>query len=145
MATEMPTIPPPTASMVAGAAGAVGGEGRLSTQVPRGARPAQPEGGERVAAQQPRDVKEMNDERAREQQEEGKEDELTQAVSEMNERSELLRRNLKFSVDDESGRMIIKVVDSQTDEVIRQIPKEEMLDIARSLEKAEGLLFRAKA
>ena len=63
----------------------------------------------------------------------------------MNESSDLLRRNLQFSVDGDSGRMVIKVVDSQTEEVIRQIPKEEVLEIARSLEKTEGLLFRAKA
>lgn len=145
MATEMPTIQPPTAAMVAGMSGVVGSEGRSNVQASRATRQAPPEGGEKVAAQ-PRSIKEMNEEVARKRQEERKdEDELTKAVDEMNERSELLRRNLQFSVDDESGRMVIKVVDSQTDEVIRQIPKEEMLEIARSLEKAEGLLFRAKA
>ena len=146
MATEMPTIQPPTAAMAAGMSGVVGSEGRSNVQASRATRQAPPpEGGEKVAAQ-PRSIKEMNEEAARKQQEERKdEDELTKAVDQMNERSELLRRNLQFSVDDESGRMVIKVVDSQTDEVIRQIPKEEMLEIARSLEKAEGLLFRAKA
>lgn len=146
MATEMPTILPPTATLVAGVAGAVGNEGRSNVQATRNARPATPpEGGDKVAAQSPpRTLREMSEEEQQKQKEK-EEDELTQAVSEMNERSDLLRRNLQFSVDGDSGRMVIKVIDSQTDEVIRQIPKEEMLEIARSLEKAEGLLFRAKA
>ncbi|GAB6043624.1 flagellar protein FlaG [Endothiovibrio diazotrophicus] len=144
MATEMPTIPPPATGMVVGAAGVVGAEGRLNGQVSLGVGTARPSAGDKVAAQ-PRGIQEKSDEQAREQQDNGKKDDLAKAVDDMNDRSELLRRNLKFSVDDESGRMVIKVVDSQTDEVIRQIPKEEMLEIARSLEKAEGLLFRAKA
>ena len=141
MATEMSTILPPTAP-VAAQGGAVGSEGRSNVQASRAVHSASPEGGDKVVAQ-PRDVQETNDE-ARKNQEEY-EDQLAKAVDEMNERSELLRRNLQFSVDDDSGRMVIKVVDSQTDEVIRQIPKEEVLEIARSLETAEGLLFQAKA
>jgi len=143
MATEMPAIPPPTATLMAGMAGAVGSEGRSNVQATRSVRTAPSQDGEKVAVQ-PRNLREMGEEEKR-KQEEKEEKELTRAVGEMNERSDLLRRNLQFSVDDDSGRMVIKVVDSQTDEVIRQIPKEEMLEIARSLEKAEGLLFRAKA
>jgi flagellar protein FlaG len=53
--------------------------------------------------------------------------------------------NLQFSIDEESGETVVKVVDTETDEVIRQIPSEEMLALARNLQRMEGLLFDGKA
>jgi flagellar protein FlaG len=43
-------------------------------------------------------------------------------------------RNLQFSVDEGSGQIVVKVVDETTGEVIRQIPNEEFLRIARSIQ-----------
>jgi flagellar protein FlaG len=42
-------------------------------------------------------------------------------------------RELKFSVDEPTGRTVVTVRDSQNGEVIRQIPNEEALRLARSL------------
>lgn len=53
--------------------------------------------------------------------------------------------NLQFSIDEESGETVVKVVDADTDEVIRQIPSEEMLALARNLQRMEGFLFDGKA
>ena len=53
--------------------------------------------------------------------------------------------NLEFSLDDETGQTVIKVIDSSTKELIRQIPSEEMLEIARALDRLQGLLVRQKA
>ncbi|MCU0870215.1 MAG: flagellar protein FlaG [Burkholderiales bacterium] len=53
--------------------------------------------------------------------------------------------NLQFSIDEQSGETVVKVVDADTDEVIRQIPSEEMLALARNLQRMEGLLFDGKA
>ncbi len=52
---------------------------------------------------------------------------------------------LNFSIDEESGRTVIKVIDKTTDEVIRQFPSKEALDIARALDKLQGLLIKEKA
>lgn len=41
---------------------------------------------------------------------------------------------LSFKVDDDSGRTVITVRDASTSEVLKQIPSEEMLEIARRLE-----------
>ena len=41
---------------------------------------------------------------------------------------------LRFSVDEPSGRMVVSIVDRATSEVVRQIPAEEMLAIARQIE-----------
>lgn len=47
---------------------------------------------------------------------------------------EHLDRRLKFRVDEQSGHTVISIVDSATSEVIKQIPAEEMLAIARRIE-----------
>jgi len=54
-------------------------------------------------------------------------------------------RNLQFSIDDATGRSVVKVVDSSTNEVIRQIPSEELLAITRSIDKFSGLFVKQKA
>ena len=47
-----------------------------------------------------------------------------------------MQRELQFSVDEDSGRTIITVIDSDSGKIIRQIPPEEILQLARSV--AEG-------
>jgi flagellar protein FlaG len=70
--------------------------------------------------------------------------ELNSAVSNLNDYVQSLRRELQFSVDDGSGHTVVKVMDPGTGEMIRQIPSEEVLAIARSLEQTQGLLLNTK-
>lgn len=76
---------------------------------------------------------------------------ISQAVAEINEFVQNIQRSVHFSVDDESGKTVIRVVDRETNELIRQIPTEEVLNIARSLEeqitanKSEGIILRVQA
>jgi flagellar protein FlaG len=53
--------------------------------------------------------------------------------------------SVEFSLDSESGRVVVKIIDSATQEVVRQIPMEEMLALAKALDKFQGLLFHTKA
>lgn len=53
--------------------------------------------------------------------------------------------SLEFSMDDSTGKTVIKVIDRSTKELIRQIPSEEMLEIARALDRLQGLLVYQKA
>ena len=53
--------------------------------------------------------------------------------------------SLTFSIDDESGKTVVKITDANTGETIRQIPAEEILEITRSLEKMKGMLLRQEA
>lgn len=53
--------------------------------------------------------------------------------------------DLSFSVDDETNIRVIKVIDRTTKDIIRQIPSEEMLQMARALDKLQGLLLKQKA
>jgi flagellar protein FlaG len=52
---------------------------------------------------------------------------------------------LNFSIDDASGSQIVKIMDTQTKQVIRQFPSEEAVAIAQALDKLQGLLIRDKA
>jgi flagellar protein FlaG len=70
---------------------------------------------------------------------------IKQAVQELNHYAQSLSRELRFSIDETSGETVIKVMDHESGEVIRQIPSEELLAIAHNLESAQGLLLSTKA
>lgn len=67
------------------------------------------------------------------------------AVKSVNRHLQLASRGVEFSIDEGSGRAIVRLVDSETKQVLRQYPSEEMLSIARSLERLEGLLLHQSA
>ena len=56
-----------------------------------------------------------------------------------------LVQGLKFSVDEETGRKVIKVVDVKTGKLIRQIPPEDVLSFLRQLEDHKGLMLSIKS
>jgi flagellar protein FlaG len=60
---------------------------------------------------------------------------LSQAVSKLNDYVQSVNRNLSFSVDKDSGQTVITITDSQTKEVIRQIPSEATLKLAASIDE----------
>ncbi len=75
------------------------------------------------------------------------EEQLVAAVSNVKDFVQQIRRELQFSIDKDSGRTVVKVINAETDEVVRQIPAEEVLAMARRLADAgsDGLLLRGKA
>lgn len=58
---------------------------------------------------------------------------LDSAVRNLNEYVRIVQRELQFSIDEASGQMVIKVFDKESQEVIRQIPREEALRLALML------------
>jgi flagellar protein FlaG len=70
---------------------------------------------------------------------------VKEAVGNLNDFVQKLTRTLQFSVDEESGRTVIKVVDSETNQLIRQIPPEEVLVLARNLANGEGVILKEQA
>lgn len=71
---------------------------------------------------------------------------LQQAVAEVQSRVESsINSNLQFSLDTETGKPIVRVTDKNTGELIRQLPSEEVLALAKSLDKMQGLLFKQTA
>jgi len=65
-------------------------------------------------------------------------------VIELNSYMQNINRSLQFSIDEQSGDTIIKVIDSETDELIRQIPAEELLVLRSSLEEYRGMLLEMR-
>jgi flagellar protein FlaG len=67
---------------------------------------------------------------------------IDDVVSGLNEMVQNLHRHLQFSVDEDSGDTVIKVIDSDTQQVVRQIPSEEIVRLHQRLKDAAGALFR---
>lgn len=70
--------------------------------------------------------------------------EVTETVKEMNSLLKDMNRNLSFSVDEQLGQDVIVVKDSESDEVIRQIPSEELVILRKKMDDVVGILFDTK-
>jgi len=66
---------------------------------------------------------------------------LKAAVQEIDKFVKSIQRNLEFSIDEGSGQVVVKVIASDTGEVVRQLPSAEALKIADSLHNAHSLLL----
>jgi len=69
---------------------------------------------------------------------------LEEVVKELKEKLKLLNTQLQIEVDRETNTIVVKVIDKETNEVIRQIPPEYVLKIAKYLDEIAGLLFSEK-
>jgi len=79
---------------------------------------------------------------------------VADAVTFMNERFQKLQRNLEFSVEEDLGMVLVKVIDTDTEELVRQIPGEQAVRMAQFMQEqrdeseattAEGLLLKVEA
>jgi flagellar protein FlaG len=66
---------------------------------------------------------------------------IKQAVENLNQQLKDNGRDLSFQMDETINRPIITVRNLQTGEVVRQIPTEEVVRMAHSIEEGKGLLF----
>ncbi|MET0029753.1 MAG: flagellar protein FlaG [Candidatus Thiodiazotropha sp.] len=60
----------------------------------------------------------------------------TELASKVENLNQLVQRNLEFSVDEDTGRSVVRVIDSNTGEVVRQIPPEQILHVISQVQKA---------
>jgi flagellar protein FlaG len=65
---------------------------------------------------------------------------VAKAVERLNELMASHQRSLRFSVDPGSGRTVITVINDATNEVVRQIPAPELLQIAHDLDQLGSLI-----
>ena len=72
-------------------------------------------------------------------------EQLNKAVSELNQSSQMKTQGIEFSIDEDSQRTVVKVVDQETKEVLRQIPTKEALELAKSFDSAKGSLISQSA
>jgi flagellar protein FlaG len=75
-------------------------------------------------------------------------DQVNEAVSQMNQSAQAKTQGLEFSVDTDTKRTVVKVIDQSTKEVLRQIPTPEALELAKALESkssSAGMLIQQTA
>lgn len=106
---------------------------------------------EKVAAQRQTIAVEVAEVETQEVDVELSQEALEKVVSQLNAYIQNTQRDVDFSVDDATGRVVVKVIDSESEEIIRQIPSEEMLAISRHLvesletDQPKGFLIELKA
>ena len=70
---------------------------------------------------------------------------LVTAVNKLNKFVAPALQTVEFAIDDQSERMVVKVVDTTSKKVLRQIPNEEVLAMSKTLDKLQGLMIRQTA
>jgi flagellar protein FlaG len=70
---------------------------------------------------------------------------ISSAVKDINDFFQMTQRSLGFSLDEASGVMVMQITDTKTGELIRQIPGEAALKLAKQLDELTGVLFKAQA
>ena len=68
-----------------------------------------------------------------------------QAARQINEFLTSTAAGLEFKVDSRSSNVIVRVIESSTGKVIRQIPSEEAIAISQSLDHMRGLLLHQRS
>ncbi|MCY1180946.1 FlaG protein [compost metagenome] len=56
-----------------------------------------------------------------------------------------LKRNLNFSIDESTGKVVVKVIDGDSGKVVRQMPSEDVLKLAARLDDMRSLMFETHA
>lgn len=70
---------------------------------------------------------------------------VSEAAAKLNDTASAFYRHVKFSVHEETDRIIARVINTQTNEVIREIPPEELLDLVAKIQRLLGLFVDEKA
>ena len=70
---------------------------------------------------------------------------LEQAAENLNQHVQNLQRDLHFSINDDTGETVIRVVDSASQKTIRTIPSDEFLSMTQQLNQSVGMLLNAQA
>lgn len=78
------------------------------------------------------------------QEEEVTTEKMNQVIEEMNHSFQSMQRKISFSVDEQLGDKVIVVKDTETDEVVRQIPSEELVVLRKKMDDVYGILFDTK-
>jgi flagellar protein FlaG len=74
-------------------------------------------------------------------------DRVSAMVEDLQASLEMLQKkntHLNFSVHEETDRVMVRITDQETGDVIREIPSKEFLDLAAKLQEMVGLMFDMK-
>jgi flagellar protein FlaG len=66
-------------------------------------------------------------------------------ATELNKALEQVEGNYSVSVDDDTGMMVVRITDTETGDIVKQVPPQQVLDVSVSVEKIVGLLVNDQA
>lgn len=69
---------------------------------------------------------------------------LEKAVKEINDSFSSMNISRQFEIDKDLDKVVVKIVDTQKKEVVRQIPSEDAIRISKNIKEMLGLLFDTK-
>lgn len=124
----------PTSTVVAASAQRAAGEG-TAQQAAETSDPSKIAGQKELQAtdQQKQDNKEVS------------KDSAQQAANKLQDFVAAIGTSLRFTVDEDSGSTVIKVMDPDTQQILRQIPSKEALELSKALDNFKGLLVKQQA
>ena len=70
---------------------------------------------------------------------------VAKAAAQLQEFVSSMGRNLNFSIDESTGYSVVRVVNPDTGELIRQLPSEELLKISRDFQRLNNVLVSQRA
>jgi len=71
-------------------------------------------------------------------------EEIRKDLNAINEQLKTMNRSIQFSIDDKSNEVVVKIVDRDTGEVVRQIPPESVVKLRDSMADMAGLIVEKK-
>lgn len=71
-------------------------------------------------------------------------EEVEKAADKLNRLMGLMDKRMKFEVHERSNRVMVKIIDEKSGDVINEIPSEKILDIMASLQEFVGILVDEK-
>ena len=109
----------------------------------------QPQQGRAVTAKQSKPVNQANNFQRPKEEEENKNvdmDKITDVLKNKLDRiQKLFTGEARFEVNNEADMVVVKIIDKESEEVLRQIPSEASVKLAKALNDLEGILFDEEA
>ncbi|MBN2325404.1 MAG: flagellar protein FlaG [Spirochaetes bacterium] len=65
---------------------------------------------------------------------------LNRAIGKLKDAGDIFKRRLDFKIDDETNRVVVKVIDTETNKVVKEIPPEQLVRLAAKIQEMIGLL-----
>jgi flagellar protein FlaG len=65
---------------------------------------------------------------------------LTSAIEQLKDAGDIFKRRLDFKIDEETNRIMIKVIDTKTNKVVKEIPPEQLIRLAAKIQEMLGIL-----
>ena len=65
---------------------------------------------------------------------------LNRAIGNLKDAGDIFKRRLDFKIDDETNRVVVKVIDTETNKVVKEIPPEQLVRLPAKIQKMVGLL-----